>query len=597
MNARDNKKLGNTDYFLSMVHWFTRAKQYTSILITRWLPRALFTVIGITAVNLLWLIPAIQNIRASASTLALEVTDRLRSNIEFNLENALHQLNTLSDEIIAEPARTQIAVNRFLEHNPNFYNVAVVDRSGHALMRLEQKNAEVVGAVDDYSRYPFFYLALQDIPNFWSVQTSPEGKLYTTLAMPVKRSGSIISVVIANLDVSNLIQTHSTERLNAVAYVVDRNGFIILDSNPEKHTTVLNVQNREIVQKVLIDNREVNGLNAEDSYKNKDGVTMFAVGLPISLAGWGIFVEQPTSQAFEGQRAVIAFAIATWLLGMTIVFIIIRGNYRLGALNDRLNDLLKENYEVGKTLVRRDIELTEANVRLMALDASKSEFVSVAAHQLRTPITGIRWSFNALLDRELGEVNSDQQKLLEDGLKSSIRMIDLINDLLSVARIEEGRFGLRFKKQPFGIMIQGVVDRHKKSIDEKGILFFLDIQPGLPSLEIDEEKMNIALDNIFDNAIKYTSPGGTITITAKEENKYAHISISDTGIGIPKDQINKLFVKFFRADNALRFQTSGSGLGLYVVKNIVEAHGGTISITSEEGKGTTFTFTIPVPDK
>ncbi len=301
------------------------------------------------------------------------------------------------------------------------------------------------------------------------------------------------------------------------------------------------------------------------------------------------------SDIFGNQPVSWGITIFLFLLLIGAVVLIIINNMRLRKLNQRSNELLKENYDVGKILVRRDIELTEANARLMALDASKSEFVSVAAHQLRTPITGIRWSFNALLDRELGEINGDQQKMLEDGLKSSIRMIDLINDLLNVARIEEGRFGLRFKKQPFESVMQNAVDRHKKIIDEKGILFFLDVQSGIPLVALDEDKINITLDNIFDNAIKYTPPGGTITVTVKEDKKYLHISISDTGIGIPKNQIGKLFVKFFRAENALRFQTSGSGLGLYVVKNIIEAHGGTVTVTSEENKGTTIMFTIPIP--
>ncbi len=298
---------------------------------------------------------------------------------------------------------------------------------------------------------------------------------------------------------------------------------------------------------------------------------------------------------FGNQPILFGITIVLLLLLIGAAVLIIINNRRLRKLNQRSNDLLKENYDVGKILVRRDIELTEANARLMALDASKSEFVSVAAHQLRTPVTGIRWSFNALLDRELGEINGDQQKMLEDGLKSSIRMIELINGLLNVARIEEGRFGLRFKKQPFGQVMQNAVDRHKKIIDEKGILFFSDVQSGLSLVALDEEKMNITLDNIFDNAIKYTPPGGTITVKVKEEKKYLHVSISDTGIGIPKNQIGKLFMKFFRAENAMRFQTSGSGLGLYVVKNIIEAHGGTVSVTSEENKGTNIMFTIPVP--
>jgi len=562
---------------------------------TRWLPRALFVTAGITVVNLLWLIPAIQNIRLSASILALEVADRLRSNIEFELEGSLNRLHAVAIEVSDEPDRAQITLRRFLDNNANFRNIVLTDRNGKELIRIDPMEGSNLVDSYDHSRDPFFYLALQSVSNFWGVQISADHKPYTTLAVPVKRGDGIVSVIIANLNVSDLMRTRSLRNLNSRSYVVDRDGFIILDSSYVDLTRRVNVENRQIVQKVVVDGHEVDGLSPEDSYTDENGEQVFAVGLPIYIAGWGVFVEQSVSTAFGGQMAVVIFAITTWLLGMGIGFVIIRNNYRLGQSSDTSDELLKENYEVGKILVQRDIELTEANTRLMALDASKSEFVSIAAHQLRTPITGIRWSFNALLDNELGSVNNDQEKVLQDGLKSSIRMIALINDLLNVARIEEGRFGLRFKKLPFEPIMQGVIDRHKKAIDEKGILFLLDIQSGIPVLNLDEEKINIAFDNIFDNAIKYTPPGGTLTMKIKEEGKNVHIVISDTGIGIPKNQINKLFVKFFRAENAMRFQTSGSGLGLYVVKNVIEAHGGTIAITSEENKGTVITFTIPIP--
>lgn len=563
--------------------------------ITRWLPHVVFMIIGITAVNILWLIPAIQNIRSSASILALEVADRLRSNMEFGLENSLDQLHAITNEIADEPDRAQFILKRFLENNGDFQNVALLNRNGHESIRIDRVKEIYPNDLRDHSRDPFFYLALQSVPNFWGVQLSVDRKPYTTLAVPVKREGDIIWIIIADLNISDLIQTKSLGHFSGASYVVDRDGFIILDSNQAGPPNHVNVGNRQVVQRVVVDGHEADGLSPEDLYTNENKEQIFAVGLPIPVAGWGIFVEQPVSKAFGGQKTIIIVAMITWLFGIIIGFVILRNNYRLGQLNDKSNELLKENYEVGKILVQRDIELTEANTRLMALDASKSEFVSVAAHQLRTPVTGIRWSFNALLDHELGVMNSEQEKVLQDGLKSSIRMIALINDLLNVARIEEGRFGLRFKKLPFGPMMQGVIDRHKKTIDEKGILLLLDIQSAIPSLNLDEEKMNIALDNIFDNAIKYTAPGGTVTVKIKEEGSNIHVLISDTGIGIPKNQINKLFVKFFRADNAMRFQTSGSGLGLYVVKNVVESHGGIITVTSEENKGTTFAFTLPIP--
>jgi len=265
----------------------------------------------------------------------------------------------------------------------------------------------------------------------------------------------------------------------------------------------------------------------------------------------------------------------------------------LEEANKRLAALLNENYEVGKILVRRDMELSEANRHLIALDESKSEFVSVAAHQLRTPLTGVKWAFNELLDKELGKLNSGQQAVTEDGLKSSIRIIDLVNQLLNVARIEEGKYGINPKKQSFINLLKSVAERMKQGADNKGIIFAVDISPDIPLIKIDEEKMGIALENLIDNAIKYTLPGGKVTVEAFLGEDGVKIEISDTGIGIPEEQIERLFSKFFRGDNALRLQTSGTGLGLYVVKNIIEGHDGTIDIESIDGKGTVATITLP----
>lgn len=297
------------------------------------------------------------------------------------------------------------------------------------------------------------------------------------------------------------------------------------------------------------------------------------------------------------ENMIIGFGAVMFILVMAAAAMMVSSNRRLDKLNRRLNELLKENYEVGKILVRRDMELTEANVRLTGLDESKSEFVSVAAHQLRTPLTGIRWTFNALLDREFGDLNIEQQKVVEDGLKSSIRMIDLINDLLNVARIEEGKFGLHLKRQSFAKLMDDVAGRIRRAAEEKGITLLLDISSNLPLVEIDEEKIALALENVLDNAIKYTAPGGKVMVNASAVQEAIKIVIADTGIGIPKSQMERLFSKFFRADNALRFQTSGSGLGLYVVKNIVQGHGGSVSMTSGEQQGTTVTILLPIKEQ
>src|SRR3989344_760184 len=320
----------------------------------------------------------------------------------------------------------------------------------------------------------------------------------------------------------------------------------------------------------------------------KTAVIVIAVILSLSIVhAWLIF----NTRNYSSKTLLIVLAAAAMLTGL--VFVIVR----LKNLNRRMAELLQENYEEGKILVRRDMELTDANTRLTALDQSKSEFVSIAAHQLRTPLPGIRWTFNALLDRELGELNPEQYKAVESGLKSSVRMIDLVNDLLNVARIEEGKFGLQLKKLPFVRFVEPIIERAKLLAEEKGVVFVANVSPALPVVEMDEEKMGIAVDNILDNAVKSTPPGGTVTINAAPTRDGLTVAVTDTGIGIPRNQVGHIFNKFFRADNALRFQTSGNGLGLYVLKNIIEGHAGRINIESKEGQGTTVTMILPANEK
>ncbi|MEX2013739.1 MAG: ATP-binding protein [Parcubacteria group bacterium] len=285
-----------------------------------------------------------------------------------------------------------------------------------------------------------------------------------------------------------------------------------------------------------------------------------------------------------------------WMfLGVSIAaaVIVTISNVRLHITNKKLKELLKENYEVGKTLVRRDIELTEANLRLMALDESKSEFASVMAHQLRTPLTGIRWAFEELLSRE-EQLIREHKKTIIGGLNSTKRMIELVNDFLNTARIEEGRFGLELARKPFAPILSEIINRMERPALERSVKIIRSFEDNLPELNVDEEKIGIALENVLDNAVKYTPSGGEVKVAAKVTGKNLSIEISDTGIGIPKDQMNHIFDKFFRAENAVRQETAGNGLGLYVVKNIIEGHGGTIYLSSVEGSETKVSIILPL---
>jgi PAS domain S-box-containing protein len=254
--------------------------------------------------------------------------------------------------------------------------------------------------------------------------------------------------------------------------------------------------------------------------------------------------------------------------------------------------LLREGERIGTLVILHDV------TREKMIERIKTEFVSVAAHQLRTPLSAIKWTLRMLLDGDVGELTPEQRDFLEKTYKSNERMIMLINDLLNVTRIEEGRYLYNPVLTEFEPILESLLSFYTEEIKRKGLKLEVEKpKEKLPPVMVDVEKIKLALQNLIENAIKYTLPGGKISISLKRLEDSIEFSIKDTGVGIPKDQQNRVFTKFFRAVNATRLETEGSGLGLFITKNIIEAHGGKIWFESEEGKGTTFYFTLPIPQK
>jgi signal transduction histidine kinase len=231
------------------------------------------------------------------------------------------------------------------------------------------------------------------------------------------------------------------------------------------------------------------------------------------------------------------------------------------------------------------------------IDKMKSEFISIAAHQLRTPLSAIKWVIKMILDGDAGKLNDEQKNLLSQGYASNERIIALVNDMLNVSRIEEGRFGYSFTPDKLDEALDIVVKSLANQIANKKIKLDLFLPPKLPMVYMDKQKMVLVLQNILENAVKYTPEHGKIDIKVKNTNDNLEIAIKDNGVGIPQNDQAKLFSKFFRASNVMRMQAEGSGLGLFIVKNIIEKHGGTIICKSEEGHGTEFVFTLPLDSK
>lgn len=244
----------------------------------------------------------------------------------------------------------------------------------------------------------------------------------------------------------------------------------------------------------------------------------------------------------------------------------------------------------GQLVVLHDVSREKTIERL------KSEFVSLAAHQLRTPLSAIKWSLRLLLDGDLGKVTKDQKEILKKAYESNERMISLINDLLSLSRIEEGKYLLRPVPLDLAKVCQEAVEALREHFRRKKIHLSFTAARGRWSVLGEEEKLKLAIQNLLDNALKYTEKDGRVSLSLKRAKKNIRVEVQDNGIGINPIEQNRVFSKFFRAKEAVLAEPSGTGLGLYMVKNIIESHRGQIGFESVPGRGTTFFFTLPTLD-
>ncbi len=232
------------------------------------------------------------------------------------------------------------------------------------------------------------------------------------------------------------------------------------------------------------------------------------------------------------------------------------------------------------------------------IDRAKSEFVSLASHQLRTPTTAINWFSKMLLNEEVGKFNEQQKHYLLQIYEGNKRMMELISALLDVSRIELGTFTVQPKTISLKEISKGILEELKPQITEKKLKLTVDFPARLPLVKADPRLTNIVFQNLLSNAINYSRPKGKIKLAISVEKKqnigYYLITVSDTGIGIPENQQGKIFTKLFRAENAKDVITDGTGLGLFIVKSILENTGGSIWFESKENVGTTFHVKFPM---
>jgi signal transduction histidine kinase len=239
--------------------------------------------------------------------------------------------------------------------------------------------------------------------------------------------------------------------------------------------------------------------------------------------------------------------------------------------------------------------LRAENEELRKLNSTKSEWISIAAHQLRTSLSAIKWILKMFLDGDFGSLSSEQQGFMKKAYENNDRMVLLVNEMLSLNHTEDSSITYTMRKEEIVSLIdETIFDFHGESF-KKGIeLIFLRPENSEIFTEYDKEKIRVVLQNLIENSIKYSTTGDRVFVGLKKNGDEVEISIKDTGIGIPATEQPKIFEKFYRATNAKEKEEIGSGLGLYTIKQIVEHHKGKIWFESEPEKGSTFYFTLPI---
>ena len=448
------------------------------------------------------------------------------------------------------------------------------------------------------------------------------------ISNPIWKNGQIVGVLAARISLDNLYRI--IEKIDigksGEVFIVNQKGEIIFHKN-QSLILLNNIDNNFAVREVTY---EKNGIN---EYVNYNGENVLGSYYWLPLYRWGLIAEKNIDEAYAGVlilgRVMVGISI---LAVMGVVFLalvvsgnitrpvksleggalgMLRGNFKpipvssrneIGRLTEIFNSTACELLDIRKKLemkidiANKDLEiknkeLIAANEELKKLDELKSDFLSLVSHELKTPLSSMKISAE-YLESDANIIPADRKEILQIILRNIDRQTRLINDILDLSKIEAGKTELKLDI----IGIREIADASYENIKQvaltKNISIIMDVPDDLSPVMADMEKLIIVLNNLFENAVKFTPAGGTIILSAKEDADGIEVSMKDTGIGIEKEKLEKIFDKFYQVDSSSRRKTGGCGLGLSISSGIIRAHGSVIHVESEPGKSSTFSFKL-----
>ncbi len=568
----------------------------------------------------------------SKEAISESVMSNLRGATE-NIGNAIDNwMNTRMDDI-GVISRSRIVVNTekdriseylniFESKNKGVYNeFLIIDIDGNIIFSTLNRTGNV-----DNERY-FTEAArgkmyITDV--FLSENTdSPE----IIIANPVKKSGNITGILAARVSMENLYRLIENIDIgkSGEIFIVDRDGNLVFHQN-RSMILLNNIKNNFAVREVTY---EKNGVNEYVNYKGKKVLGSY---FWLALYRWGIIAEENIDEAYEGvlilgrlTATISFFAIIAVVFLATVIsrrltepiksleegaLGMVKGNFKpipvsssneIGRLTEIFNQTAEELLDkrkklearieiANKDLEEKNKELIAANKELKKLDELKSDFLSMVTHELKTPLSNIRISAEYL--ESLDNADPVQKEMLQIIIRNIDRQTRLINDILDLSKIESEKMELKLEPVDIHKIGNAAFENIRQLALKKNITVSLDIPEKLSPVLADREKLNIVLNNLLDNALKFTPDGGVIFLSAIDYGDAIEIAVKDTGIGIEKEKLSRIFDKFYQVDSTSRRKIGGIGLGLSISSGIIKAHGSEIYVESELGKGSTFSFRL-----
>lgn len=432
------------------------------------------------------------------------------------------------------------------------------------------------GVLDRISN-SFFY---RDAYDFQAVLNTAGDSLLSTIEVE-KLAQNITKILEDSLKSSVGGYYLATERSNGKQFYASNN--LLLDGELKTVTHLVSRTEATLVVSAMTDKQDV-----RNELVQHDIELITALRTNDRFIGW-LFLGNKRNGSLYTETDIRLFSIIAHTLSIALE----------NAL--RFEEIQQFNLTLQQKVDDATRQLRRTNEKLRQLDETKDEFISMASHQLRTPLTSMKGYVSMVLEGDSGRITSTQRKLLDQAFVSSQRMVYLIADLLNVSRLRTGKFIIENKPTNLAEVVDTEISQLIETAKGRGLELTYNKPKDFPTLMLDETKMRQVIMNFADNAIYYTPSGGHIQVNLEDKGNTIEYTVVDDGLGVPKTEQHHLFTKFFRAGNARKARPDGTGLGLFMAKKVIVTQGGAIIFHSEEGKGSTFGFSFaksalqPVP--